>query len=275
MPTIDVMWSLPLIATGLTLLLEAPAPPPAAARPVRVSEVPVLMYHVIADPPTGAEWPHLWVAPSELAAQLAWLDSNGYEAVTLSDVWRNWHGQTALPRRPVVLTFDDGYPSHATRALPLLAARGWPGVLHLKLGNVTERGGISAVQVRALVAAGWELGAHTLTHPDLRGLDDRALEHEVAGSRRAIERRFGTRVRFFCYPSGRYDARVLGAVRRAGYLGATTTEHGFATPERPFELKRIRISRGDGVRALATALRARSAASPDSVPRALGSDRSG
>jgi peptidoglycan/xylan/chitin deacetylase (PgdA/CDA1 family) len=48
--------------------------------------------------------------------------------------------------------------------------------------------------VRRLVAAGWELGAHTFTHPDLRSLDDAALEHEVAGSRREIRCRFGVPV---------------------------------------------------------------------------------
>jgi peptidoglycan/xylan/chitin deacetylase (PgdA/CDA1 family) len=260
------MRSFPLIVSALGLLL-APVPTPAhsvaSAQSAHVAEVPVLMYHVIADPPPGAPWPHLFVSRAEFVAQVAWLQTHGFEAVTLAQVWRHWHHGAPLPKRPIVLSFDDGYHSVAAVALPVLAERGWAGMLNLKLGNIGEPGGLTERQVRRLLAAGWELGAHTLTHPDLRTLDDAALEREVSGSRTALRRRFGIPVDFFCYPAGAYDARVIAAVRRAGFLGATTTLEGLATAEKPYELERIRISRGDGVRGLASALPARSGASPD------------
>jgi peptidoglycan/xylan/chitin deacetylase (PgdA/CDA1 family) len=262
------MPTLPEVVTALALLL---APEPARSWAPVVREVPVLMYHVIADPPRGARWPHLFVSPAEFAAQVDWLAERGFTAVTLSQVWRNWHAGAPLPRRPVVLTFDDGYPSVALLALPLLTEREWPAVLNLKLGNLGA-GGMTDGQVRWLLAAGWELGAHTITHPDLRTLDNAALEREVAGSRAAIQRRFGVPVAFFCYPSGGYDERVIAAVRRAGFRGATTTDPGIATPEEPFRLKRVRVSRGDGVRGLVNGLPARSAASRGSAPQALESD---
>ena len=159
----------------------------------------------------------------------------------------------------MVISFDDGHVSVRTHALPILSRRGWRAVLNLKLGNL-EPGSFTDADVRRLVAAGWELGAHTFTHPDLRTLGDAELEREVAGSRVEIARRFGVPVDFFCYPAGRYDARVVAAVRRAGFLGATTTVEGLATPGSPYELRRIRVSRGDGVRGLASALPARSGA---------------
>lgn len=267
------MAGFPLVVTALALLLGSiePAPQPAlVGAPGAVRPVPILMYHVIGDPPPGAAWPQLYVPAAELEAQLEWLERNGFEAVTLSAVWRAWHDGGALPPRPVVVAFDDGHSSIVTKALPLLGRRGWPGVLNLKLGNL-EPGSFTPAHVRTLVAAGWELGAHTFTHPDLRSLDAAALEHEVGGSRREIARRFGVRVDFFCYPAGRYDARVIAAVRAAGFLGAMTTVEGLATPDRPFELKRVRISRGDGVSGLARWLPARTGASPGSAPRARGS----
>lgn len=171
-----------------------------------------------------------------------------------------------------MLTFDDGYRSVFENALPVLSDLGWPAVLNLKVGNLKEPWGLSERRVRELAAAGWELGAHTITHPDLRTLDDAALEREVAGSRAEIVRRFGVPVDFFCYPAGRYDDRVIAAVRRAGFLGATTTIEGLATAGDPFELRRVRISRGDGVRGLASALPARSAASRGSAPQEPASD---
>jgi peptidoglycan/xylan/chitin deacetylase (PgdA/CDA1 family) len=265
------MPALPEVLTALALLLASVSPEPAPPPPRVVPEVPVLMYHVIADPPAGAAWPHLFVSPAEFAAQVDWLERRGFTAVTLTQVWKNWHHRGGLPARPVVLTFDDGYRSVATRALPILRRRGWPAVLNLKVGNL-ERGSFTDADVRKLLGAGWELGAHTFTHPDLRTLDDAALEREVAGSRAEIRKRFGVRVDFFCYPAGRYDERVIAAVRRAGFLGATTTREGLATADDPFELRRIRISRGDGVRGLASALPARSATWRDSAPQARASD---
>ena len=269
------MTDFPTVVTALALLLGSLEPAPQPSPAVVVREVPVLMYHVIADPPAGAAWPQLFVSPSEFAAQMAWLESNGYDAVTLSDVWRNWHGGAPLPPQPVVVTFDDGYTSVVDSALPILSARGWPGVLNLKVGNIGEAGGVSERQVRELIAAGWELGAHTITHPDLRTLDDAALEREVSGSRAEIAERFGVSVDFFCYPAGRYDERVIAAVRRAGFLGATTTNEGLATAERPLELRRVRVSRGDGVSGLASSLPARSAASPGSATPAPASGSRG
>lgn len=253
------MPTFPVVVIALALLLtRAPAEPaPHAALVVR--EVPVLMYHVIADPPAGAAWPHLFVSPREFAAQVSWLAERGFTAVTLSEVWRNWHDREPLPARPIVFTFDDGYASVARTALPVLVARKWPAVLNLKVRNLGE-GGMTDGQVRRLLVAGWELGAHTISHPDLTTVDAAGLEREVTGSRAAIERRFGVAVEFFCYPSGRYDERVIAAVKRAGYRGATTTDFGLATAGDPFRLKRVRVSRGDGVSIFASALPARTGA---------------
>jgi peptidoglycan/xylan/chitin deacetylase (PgdA/CDA1 family) len=126
----------------------------------------------------------------------------------------------------------------------VLSALGWPGVLNLELRNL-GRGGITSRQVRALLAAGWELASHTLNHPDLTTLDEAALRHEVADSRTELRRRFGVPVDFFCYPAGRFDARVIAAVRAAGYRGATTTIEGYAAADQRYELNRVRVNGSD------------------------------
>jgi peptidoglycan/xylan/chitin deacetylase (PgdA/CDA1 family) len=108
--------------------------------------------------------------------------------------------------------------------------------------------------VRELIAAGWEIDAHSRTHPDLTSLSGPALRREVAGSRAAIRRLFDVAVNFFCYPSGRYDSEVVEAVRAAGFLGATTTEPGLADLSEPFTLDRVRVDGGDGARDLAAKL---------------------
>jgi len=232
---------------------RVPAGAPGAHR-APDEAVPILMYHVINEPPPGTAQPELWVSRSDLAAQVTMLARRGFHGVTLQQVYDAWHAGGRLPAKPIVLSFDDGYHSDFTNALPVLRRQGWPGVLNLQVDLVKTD--LPPPEVRALIEAGWEVDAHTFTHPDLTTLDAAQLRREVAGSRQALRRMFGVPVNFFCYPAGRYDARVVAAVRAAGYLGATTTEPGLAAPGQPsFALKRIRVNGSDGVEGLEESLR--------------------
>jgi peptidoglycan/xylan/chitin deacetylase (PgdA/CDA1 family) len=139
-------------------------------------------------------------------------------------------------------------------ALPVLTKLHWPGVLNLKVNALKSRYTLPAWRVRDLIAAGWELDAHTITHPDLTQVSDAQLWQEVHGSRVELQRMFHVPVDFFCYPSGRYDARVVAAVRRAGYLGATTTNYDLARPRDLYTLGRIRIDGSDGLTGFARKL---------------------
>ena len=216
---------------------------PAAQRPSS-EPVPILMYHVIGPVPAGARLPSLFVAPSRFATHVRALRRAGYRAVTLRQVWDAWRGRGTLPRRPVVVSFDDGTVGHVRHALPTLRRAGWPGVLNLAWNFLPDIGGTDAV--RRLARAGWEIDSHSLTHPDLTQLSDAELSRELSESRTRLKRAFGERAaNFFAYPSGRSDARVRQAARAAGYLAATTVKRGFATPTAdPYALRRIQVSGG-------------------------------
>jgi peptidoglycan/xylan/chitin deacetylase (PgdA/CDA1 family) len=219
--------------------------------------VPVLMYHVIAPAPAGARYAGLWVSPGALRAQVAALARAGFHAVTLDAVLDGWGGKDTLPPHPVVLSFDDGYLSQGQEAGAILREHGWPGVLNLALHNLDTPGGLSSSRVRTMVADGWEIDAHSLTHPDLTTLDATALRHEIAGSRAAIHARFGVPVDAFCYPAGRYDATVEAAVKAAGYRAATTELPGAARAgEDRYALPRIRVNRGDSAATVVANVRA-------------------
>jgi peptidoglycan/xylan/chitin deacetylase (PgdA/CDA1 family) len=209
--------------------------------------VPILMYHVIAQAPADTAFPDLWVQPDDFAAQMHWLATHGFHAVTLHQVYEHWLRGTLLPTRPIVLTFDDGTMGQDTHALPVLHKLHWPGVLNLKVKALESKYTLPPWRVRQMLAAGWELDAHTITHPDLTHVDSAQLWQEVHGSRVELQRLFHVPVDFFCYPSGRYDARVIAAVRRAGYLGATTTNYGLARPADLYTLDRIRVNGSDGL----------------------------
>jgi peptidoglycan/xylan/chitin deacetylase (PgdA/CDA1 family) len=226
-----------LLAAALALL-------PSTAR---TEPVPILMYHVLSAPPASAPYPDLYVRPSDFAGDMNWLARHGYHGVTLRRVYDQWTAGTPLPRRPVVVSFDDGYLSQYTRGFATLRAHKWPGVVNLQIDFLRPFSGLRPWRVRKLIAAGWEIDSHTFTHPDLTTLDSVRLRHEVDGSRRALRRLFHVPIDFFCYPAGRYDGRVIRAVRAAGYFGATTTNYGLARPPHYFTLARVRVTGSEGV----------------------------
>ena len=217
------------------------------------------------------------------ADEMRALHAAGYTAVTLRQAWDGWQHGGPLPRKPVVITFDDGYLSHYTHAKPVLRELGWPGVLFLTTKAIGP-GGLTEHQLRSLLKAGWEIDSHTLTHPDLTTLDDTALAHELSESRRELQQRLGVPADFFAYPAGRYDARVVAATEGGRLHGGDHGRAGHRHPARrpvrppPRAGERVRHGRDAARAAPLTRLRqrgvgARSARSTQPNPPSWGSDR--
>jgi peptidoglycan/xylan/chitin deacetylase (PgdA/CDA1 family) len=215
---------------------------------------PILTYHRIGDPPPEHPSPGHYVTRTDFAGQLQELSRRGYTAVTQHELYDGWNAEHELPAKPLVISFDDGHVSVWREAFPLLAARGWPAVLNLLVSTINSDHGLTSGMVHDLVDAGWDLGAHSRTHPDLTQLDPEHLDDEVHGSRQDLEEEFDICVDFFCYPSGRLSTAVVDSVMRAGYLGATTSRPGVAGPEDLFTMPRIRVSREDTATSLAERL---------------------
>lgn len=109
-------------------------------------------------------------------------------------------------------------------------------------GDAQKRLMLTWDEAQALLGLGFSVGAHTVTHPILSRLDSDQTWAEIDGSRAAIERNLGIRVRSFAYPNGAegdYDRRALEALERAGFTCAVTTRRGLNTPRTPrLELRR-------------------------------------
>ncbi|MBV9335165.1 MAG: polysaccharide deacetylase family protein [Solirubrobacterales bacterium] len=215
--------------------------------------VPVLMYHVINPPPAGAPYPGLYVPAEEFTAQMQALKAAGWHAVTMDQLEAYWtRGVPLGPGKPVVLTFDNGYASQYTHAMPVLKQLGWVGNENIQLSGLPpSQGGLTDAQVRGLLAAGWELDTQGISHADLIALDSSELHYQVDTARQILRRRYGVPVNWFCYPSGHYNATVIAAVKAAGYVGSTTVIPGWATPsEDPYRLPRLRVLGGTSPAAL-------------------------
>ena len=171
--------------------------------------VPILEYHVLGHPPPKARpTPNCTSAAPTSKSRWTGSKNSGYEAVTLEQVQEAWYHGGTLPPKPIVLSFDDGYRPQFTFALPTLRKHGWAGVLNLK----AEGSDLYESNVKAMIAAGWELAAHTIHHLDLTELGPEELEEEVAGSRKILQDEFKVPVDNFCYPAGQFDETVVEAV---------------------------------------------------------------
>lgn len=209
--------------------------------------VPILVYHDLGTPPAAASYPGLYVSDVDFVAEMRWLDAHGYQAVTLDEVMSAWYHGGRLPAKPIVITFDNGYIAQATFAPAVMARYGWPGVLN----EITENH-LANWRLAHLISIGWEIDSHSLTHPDLTKVTAGELRDQVVGSREFLQATFRIPANSFCYPSNRYDAAVVAAVRTAGYTNALTENAGLATRGNPYLLDRFEVE--GGVSQLAAAL---------------------
>jgi peptidoglycan/xylan/chitin deacetylase (PgdA/CDA1 family) len=213
---------------------------------VRTLNVPVLMYHYISSPPEDADAVRrdLSVSPEVFGQHLAYLGDAGYTTVSMEDLVLALTTGAALPERPVILTFDDGYRDAFEYALPLLQEYGDTGTFFL-VTSLIDDGNPNYVtwdQVAEMSAAGMSMESHGYTHAEMEGRDREYLIWQMLGSKEAIEARTGKAVRFFCYPSGYYDAQAMQVLHELGYWAATTIVFGQEhTSERLFDLHRVRI----------------------------------
>jgi peptidoglycan/xylan/chitin deacetylase (PgdA/CDA1 family) len=189
----------------------------------------VLMYHSVS-PSTEPDPHRIRVSPALLDRHLRLLRRLGLRGVPLAGLLAAQERGEAAGL--VGLTFDDGYADFVEHALPVLARHGATATLYVVAGLLGGRNDwdegprlhlLDADGVRAVAAAGHEVGSHTLTHVDLRDAGETTLEREVAGSRRVLEDVLQAEVPGFCYPWGRVDDAAADAVRAAGYDHACVT----------------------------------------------------
>ncbi|MCU0519139.1 MAG: polysaccharide deacetylase family protein [Anaerolineae bacterium] len=199
-------------------------PPPLAVN------VPVLMYHYISELPADADIYRrdLTVTPDRFEAQLQYLRDQGYQSITLTDVYETLALGKPLPARPIVLTFDDGYIDAYTHAFPLLQTYGFIGEFFVLAtpAHFEAPAYMTWDEMRVMADAGMSIQAHGRDHYDLTNRDYDFLVYQILGAREAVEAHTGRPASFFCYPSGRHDASVEAVVESAGYLGAVTTAWG-------------------------------------------------
>ena len=216
--------------------------------------LPILMYHKVdrLPPSPGARYVRNYVLPEQFDAQLAALRRWGYETISFDDWLAYRRRERTLPRRPIILTFDDGYRSTYEVAWPLLkryAATATVFLVSDLIGrtNVWDAGEIQepllgAGEITAMRAGGIEFGSHTCTHPALTALPPPRVLAELRDSRTALALLLGAPVRVLCYPFGKQNAAVRALAREAGYEAAVIARRRLnSRASDPLRLTRLRI----------------------------------
>jgi peptidoglycan/xylan/chitin deacetylase (PgdA/CDA1 family) len=200
-------------------------------------EVPILMYHEVSPSPHPA-FRRYTVTVRDFTRQMRWLAAFGYQPIDMDTLVRARQGRASLPKRPVVITFDDGFQGCADHAVPVLRAHGFTAVLYLVAGLVggtsrwlrpeldMELPLMSWDTARTLAAEGFQCGAHSLTHPRLAGLEASSLRTELVDARRRLEDELDRPVLHLAYPYGAFDQAVRAAAHEAGYVTACSTRPG-------------------------------------------------
>lgn len=221
--------------------------PPTLDEPV---QVPILMYHYVSElPPNPDRYRRdLTVLPENFAAHLRYLKDAGYQTVTLADLYLYWTQGYPLPEKPIVLTFDDGYRDAYEVVFPMLLEHGFTGTFFVLAtpAHFEHPEYLTWAQMKEMSDAGMDIEAHGRDHVELRQQPYDYLVYQIVGIQEAIQYHTGRLPRFFCYPSGRYDADVIAVLESTGYWGAVTTQWGNTeTYADRYEMPRIRIRGSD------------------------------
>ncbi|MCI0561553.1 MAG: polysaccharide deacetylase family protein [Nitrososphaera sp.] len=239
-------------------------------------KIPILMYHSITKDLDEKVHPYFRTAtsPEVFERHMAWLSQSGFQALTLSEAVRILQGfpdqpvnQPALStellksptfpnllRRPVVVTFDDGFQDFYTTAFPIVERYGFRATVFLAsryIGKtfLTGRHCLRVQEIRELVTKGVEFGSHTVNHPQLKELSRNEIIYELADSKKFIEDITGSEVSLFSYPY-RFPEEDCGFTRKLdalliehGYSVGVTTAIGLSKPsDNPLFLRRLPVN---------------------------------
>ncbi|MCX5786361.1 MAG: polysaccharide deacetylase family protein [Elusimicrobia bacterium] len=194
--------------------------------------LPVLCYHKIGTPPPGSKLKELWVTPAKFRRQVKHLLDNDYKTLLFSELLAACKGTAPLPKKAVVITFDDGYENNYTQAWPILRELGAKGNIFVVFNTIGKANTwhdpasepwinmATAEMLLEMKKSGvMELGSHTMNHPHLGALEPEDAAWEMRESKKQLEVLLGGEICAFAYPygDGAYSPAVRAQALSAGY----------------------------------------------------------
>lgn len=242
-------------STGSVFPTSKPTPTPTStSKPISTESgslitnsfhIPILMYHHIGTYPENADQlrKNLTVSTKSFSEQMAVLQKKGYETITFYDVEAFINGTRDLPKKPVLLTFDDGYDDNFSEALPILEQNKMRAVFFIITDKTGTPGYMNWNQVGVLKKSGHEIGSHSRTHADLKliSANNEKLRDEIIQSKAILEAEKLGPIISFCYPSGQFNEKVVTMAEENYQFARTTLAGTFTQKSRRGELPTIRM----------------------------------
>jgi len=217
--------------------------------------VPILMLHNVAPVLKNASelTKSLTVDPKLFESMMDYLYKNGFTPITLKELKDMWEGNAPMPKKPIVLTFDDGDKGIYQYAFPILKKYNFKFVIFLitKYTPMHTHFYMNEKEVKEMLDSGLcEVGTHTRDHVNLKKAPILTKIYEIKSCTNDIKKMFGFSPTSFCYPCGGFDRESVSLLKNYGYTMAVTETFGVATPkDNPLLLPRIRIDGREGLKA--------------------------
>lgn len=205
--------------------------------------LPVLMYHHVQESETAKTNGNsgLTVNPANFEKHLAYLNDRGYVSITPAQLISFFDSGVSLPKRPVLLTFDDGYDDFATFAAPLLSRYSIKASVFLPTGLLENPGYLTWSTISSLAGQGIYFGNHTWSHQNI-GANLETIKREITTAATQLSDHGLDPLKVFVYPYGSISQRAIGFLRQSGYQLAFTTVPGrIACAKQRLTIPRLRI----------------------------------
>ncbi|WP_234123117.1 polysaccharide deacetylase family protein [Clostridium hydrogenum] len=217
-------------------------PVPKDPNPVNI---PVLMYHSIAYEKNN----ELRVPKEKFREEMQVIKDNGFTPITLDDLYSHFTNETALPPKPLIISFDDGYKDNYENALPILKEFGFKAcafVITCQIDDSTDF--MTSAMLKEMEANGVDIECHTVTHPHLSALSYDKQLVELRDSKTKLEKLLNKKINYIAYPYGSYNSDTVKLAESLGYKMAFTTNEGPANKSQGmFTLDRVYVSNANSV----------------------------
>ncbi len=197
--------------------------------------IPILMYHQVSTV-THPNFREYTVTTEMFTSQMRILKRLGFNPITFNQLYSYKKGTGTLPRKPIIITFDDVLVDAVECAVPILEEFGFKAVFYVPTDFVGRKSSwmipdvdvefpvVSWKEIRDLASKGFEIGSHSMTHPHLDKISSENCYRELEGSRKKLEQELGIEIRHMAYPFGEFDESVRELANNAGYYTACAGE---------------------------------------------------
>lgn len=195
---------------------------PATAISARLQQVPVLCYHQIRDwANTDSKSSRVYITPANtFKDQIQALQKEGYHSISPDQLIAYVIKGTALPAKPILLTFDDGTLSQYETALPELQKAKFTATFFIMTVTINRPRYMSREIIKALVSKGYTIGCHTWNHEPVTKYTAADWEKQLLQPTKELQEITGKRMIYFAYPDGLYNSKAFQPLKNAGYIAA-------------------------------------------------------